>query len=312
MRRFLKKTTPIIIIFLVSASIFFGYNSAAGHFRLFASKYFRENFDTKISIGRLGIGLPLHLDLRDVKINDSIDIGDVAIYLSLPYFLLKKNFFVSEIRLTNPVLRIEKGVFVRFGIPIFSKTSKERLSSKTRVSSFYFPKIRIHNGIVIYKDSSKDRIELVKIEGVFENPLSRPLKDNKFKFNIEGFLKNTDSDFLSPFMIDGSMKPEDRIEAKLRTKDIMLNTLRFLYPRELAKSVKDGKVNIESNIQISKTDLFANCFLEIRGILKDKYPGQKPAVPLLANFILSFNFKDRILKVKNLRGNFFKLILNRS
>lgn len=292
--KFFRKFISIVIVLLLSAAAIFGYNYAKKNLESLVSGFLKGNFNVTTSIGSVRIGFPLCVELKDVKISDSIDIKKVRVY---PYP-------VSTVRVTEPVIRIKRGKEAGFlSIPdFFKKTGKDASSGTAPVSNFYFSRIHIQDGTLIYDQDDGSALEFVNITGNIEN---------SGVFFSKGFLKNKDSDFLSPLTVVGLLTSDNLFKARLQLEDVKVSTFTSLYAKYLTNFVKDGMVDCKSDIHISNKNLIAKCFLEGRDIVLKKDQGQKLDAPVLASFILLINFKSDLVKIKNLEGNVLDVILGR-
>jgi len=270
MGNFFRKTAPIIAILLISGLVFFGYIHATKNLKSFLLRFSEENFNTELSIGYIGFGFPVCLVLKDVRVNDSVNIHSVRFYPNPASFLLKNSF------------------------------------------NFYCTKIDIQSNILMHDEREKNQLEFVKVKGTLKGSGIYLSKDSVFRFTAKGFLKNRNTDFLSPIKINGLVDPRDAIKARLKANDIKLETFSAIYAKYLSRGLKDGRIDFESDIQISKNNLTAKCFLKGENIKLKKGIEQKTDMPFVASFILFVNFKDNLVKIKNLQGNFVKLIFGRS
>lgn len=305
MKHFLKKSVPIVIVLLISGLVFLGYSYVARNLKSFISGFTEENFGSQISISRISLRLPLCLELKNVKLGNSVDISSVRIYPSPASFLAGNRFIVSKVKIIDPVVRIKNGGSIL-------KQKERRIFSKNLAATFFFSTIDIQNGTLVYERGKEDMLEFVRIKGTLESPGIYFSKGSNIRFVAKGFLKNKDSDFLSPLRISGHVEPDNVAKARLQASDIKLDTLGSIYTRYLSRRIKDGRVNLESDIQISKNNLIAECSLEGEDIVVKETTEQEINAPFVANFILLINFKGNLVKIKRLHGNFLKLILDLS
>ncbi|MBU4422120.1 hypothetical protein KKB41_04190 [Patescibacteria group bacterium] len=304
-----RKIIPILLIGLIAWAGFFGYNYATGRLERFISKFSQENFDANISVGSVGIGLPFCLELKDVRIDDSISVKKVCIYPNPTSFLLKGKLIVSSVKIIDPFVRIKQKSAKSPMIPDFLK--KKEKSSGSHALGFYFSDIRVKNGALIYDRESKGILEFVKINGKIKGSAGCFSKDNVFEFAGIGFLKNKDSDFLSPLKIDGFFGSDGIVKTKLQAFDLKLETFGSISGRYLSRLVKEGRVDLKSDVEISKKRMVARCLIEGDSIVLKKKPEEKIDTPIVASFILLVNFKSKLVKIKNLEGNFLRVILGR-
>ncbi len=289
----------------------FGYNYAASNLKSFVTSTLEKSFGARLSIAHMRISFPLCLQLKDVKINDTITIAKVYIYPSPEAMFLKKPFIFSSVKIVEPVIKIKKGENDNFA---YLKALKNDTSSplmKDSKAVFYISRIDIENGVFIYDNGNENKVELVKINGDLKGPYIYFAGNKPFSFKIAGFIKNQNSDVLSPVRVVGLITRGFIIKAKLDAQDIALETLGDVYLRYFKANVASGNLNLNSRIFISKNDLKADCFCRIDDIiLKDAV--QKLLMPLIASFILRFDFKDREMKMENLQTNLLSLLFSKS
>lgn len=312
MRKSFKKSIAFIVVIFISASLFFGYNYVINKLERSFSRFAEENLGVTLSIGYILVRFPLCLELRDIKIDDTIEVPKVRVYPNPAPFLLKDIFTVSQVKIIDPVVRIKKGARVAFSPPRFLNKEAKGALSGFPAANFYFSKISIQNGTLIYEGSKGPDIELVRIKGGIERPRLHFGKEGIFHFTAVGFLKNKSSEFLSPLRLSGYMGYNNVIRAEFKANDIKIEALGPIYSLYLSEFMEDGRIDFGSDIQVSGTHLLARCSLEGEDIALRKGAEQKVDAPFMANFILLFNFKSGIVKVKNLQGNFFNLILGRT
>ena len=311
MQPFLKKTIYLAVIFIIALGLAFGYNYAAGNLKSFVAKTLETSFGAKLSIAHIRMSFPLCLQLKDVKINDTITIAKVYIYPSLESVFLKKTFIFSDIKIAGLVIRVKKGEDDNFPYPKVLKNNTPGSSSKDSKTLFYVSRIDIENGAFIYDSGDGNKVEIVKINGNFKGPHVYFAGSNPFSFKIESFIKSQSSDALSPLRISGLITKEFVIKAKLKAQDVALENLGELYNKYLEAKLTGGSLNLDSKIIISKNNMKADCFCRINDImLKDA--AQKISKPFIASFILGFDFKDKAVKVDNLQTNLLSLFFNRS
>ncbi|MDP8230700.1 MAG: hypothetical protein P9L93_06320 [Candidatus Gorgyraea atricola] len=284
----MRKVVYIILFLLVIASLVVGYHYATEHLKLFVARFLEENFEEKISVASVGLGLPLCLELRDVKVNDSIDIRNVRLYLNPKSFLTKKDFMVSKVKVIDPVVRIKKKGKKGFQVLNFLKKEEGLGSLKGSSSNIHCSKVYIKNGTLIYEHKEGQSFQLVKIRGRVNSPTLCSPGKSMFEFDASGFFKNKDSDSLAPLSLTGIAGSDDTINARLQVNDIKL----------ASRLIKDLSVDLKSDIEISKKTLVARCLVEGKNM------------PATGSFILLVNFKNNLIKIKNLQGNFLKYILN--
>ncbi len=307
----MKRFLLITVILLIAGLAFFGYNYAGTHLESIASKFLADNFKIKISIGHVGIRLPLCLELKDVEIDDLVDIKSVRIYPSPTSFLLKDKAVFSSAKILGPVVRIKKGDIKDLGIAGFLKANKKQLvSADSKAPKFYLSRIRIEKGTVIYGEG-KDALEFVNIKGNIRTTGSSLLKDGISQFAVAGFLKNKDSDFLSPLKIDGFLEPDGIIKARLEASDLNMNSLGAVYNKYLSSLLESAKIGFKSDIEISKKRMIAKCVVKGEDIVLKNRSKQEIEAPMVASFTLLVNFRNNLVKIKRLRGNFLKFILGR-
>ena len=307
----MRKFLAIIVIVLIIGAVFLGYNYASAHLESIASKFLEQNFKARISVGRIGIHLPLCLELKDVGIEDLIDIKGVRLYPSPTSFLLRDKAIILSAKIMSPVVRIKKGHIKDLNVASFLKEDKDQpVSTSIKNQKFYLSRIRIQNGLLRY-DRGRDILEFVDIKGNIENPGSYLSRDNICQFSAAGFLKSRDSDSPPPLKIDGVFEPDGIIKARLQASGLKLDSFGVIYTKYLSSLIESGRIDFKSDIEISKKRLIAKCSVEGKGIALKKRPDQEMEAPIVANFILLINFRSNLIKIKHLRGNFLKAILSR-
>lgn len=302
MRQYFGKVALIITVLLLAAVIFFGYTYAMKNLESFLLKTSRENFAAELSIGKISIRFPLCLELRDIRINDSADIKSMQIYPSPASFLLKKAFIISMIKFTDPVIKIDKGRGRGAGISNLNDAIEKITAPEISAMDVYIRRLYIHNGTLIFTAGKNNTFEFIRIKGIIESPGFYFSKNKDYLFRLAGFLKNRESDFLSPSMITGRIREDRVIDAEFRTSDVKINTLGDIYTKYLERFAGEGRLNFDSHMQISKSDMKMKC----------SFVGGDVHAPLRASFFLLFNFKNNIVKIENIEGNLFNLILDQS
>lgn len=305
-----KKIIVVIFILSICAGIFFGYSYVTKNMHVFASRFLEENLSAKISVGGVAITFPLCIELKDIDIEDSLHIRSAKLYPNLASFFSEKKVVVSTLKIIDPVIRITGDKKARFIIPDFLKDRKSHAGSNDSKLNFYFSKIRIKNGTVLYGKEG-NILEVVDIKGVIENPIIFSSGKDMCRFAATGSLKNRDSDFLSPLSINGCVEHDATIKAKVHISDVRFPTFGRLYEKYMYRFIKDGKVDLESDIRISKKSLMAKCFLQGKDVVLRNAEEKKLDIPVVASFIVFANFKSSLLKIKNLEGNFLKAILGK-
>lgn len=311
MKPFFRKTIYLAVIFIIALGLVFGYNYAAWNLKSFVVKTLENNFGAKLSIAHMRMSFPLCLQLKGVKINDAITIAKVYVYPSPESVFLKKTFIFSNIKIAGLVIKIKKGENDDFSYLKALKNETLESASKDSKTLFYVSRIDIENGAFTYDSGNGNEIELVKINGNFKGPYAYLTGSKPFSFKIESFIKNQRSDTLSPLRISGLITKEFIIKAKLQVQDVTLGTFGELYYKYLEAKVIGGSLDLDSKIIISKNNMKADCFCRINDIIL-KGAAQKISMPLIASFILGFDFKDKAVKVDNLQTNLLSLLFNRS
>jgi len=310
MRDISKKIAAVFIIALVCFLLFFGYNYATKNLTLFIGTFLNENLDVKISIKKARVGFPLCLELKDVEIGEAINIKSVQVYPDPTGFLLKNRAIVSTVKIVNPIVKIKKEKAPSSYIPDFLNRREKKDSLVISEPGFYFSKIRIQNGSLIY-EVGEDIIELVDIKGSIENPGIFFSREGPCQFAATGFLKNKDAGFLSPLRMNGFVEANSAVKARIELSSIRPDGLGPLYAKYLSQLIEEASFDFKSDIQISRKNLLAKCFLEGKDIVLKKGEGQELDTVIEASFILLVNFRNNLVKVKNLQGNFLKVILGR-
>ncbi len=311
MKHIFKKTIYLAGILLIIGLILLGYNYTARNLKSYAVSALEKSFGAKLSIAHMRISFPFCLQLKGVKINDTISIAKVYIYPSPASAFFKKTFIFSSIKALEPVIKIKKGRYESFGgfRQLGHTTEQFPKDSKT---VFYVSRIDVENAAVIYEEEDGTRIELVKINAHLKSPYTYLIAGRLLNFSASGFIKNKDLQAsLSPLHIEGWIKGDYTVKAKLEAQDVSLETMGSLYQKYLKQNVEKGSLNLNSKISISKNGLKADCFCKINDIiLKDA--AQKISAPLIASFILGFDFKDKAIKIDNLQTNLLSLLLSKS
>jgi len=311
MRHLFKKTISLAVVLLIIGLGFLGYAYIAKNFKLFVVSTLENSFGARLSIAHMRISFPLCLELKGVKINNTVSISKIYVYPSPASVFLKKTFIFSSIKAVDPVVTIKKGEsynFAGFGV---LKDDAGGASSKDSKAIFYVSRIDIENGILVYDLGNENKVELIKINGNLKGPYIYFAGNKPFSFKVTGFIKNRNSDILSPLRIGGLITRNSIIKAKLQTQDVALETLGEAYREYLGPKVTGGSLNLDSDILLSKNDLKVNCYCRINDvILKDT--AQKISTPLIASFVLGFDFKDRTVKIDNLQTNLISLLFNRT
>ena len=98
------------------------------------------------------------------------------------------------------------------------------------------------------------------------------------------------------------LKIDKTVDARLQLKDVMINSLKPSYLKKF-EGIKGDMADLRSDLQLKGNNLTARCGLQIRhaAALKD---AEEDNVPFVASFILLFNLESKILKIKNLQGDF--------
>ncbi len=310
MKHISKKTIYIVVIFLIAGFLVLGYNYTAANLKSFVVNMLEDNFGTKLSIAHMRISFPLCLELKDVKINDTISISKVYIYPSLESVFLKKPYILSSIRIVEPVVKMSRIENDNFAHMVYLKNITFKNISKDSKALFYVSRIDVQNGTFIYDLGNKNRLEVVKINLNLKGPYIYLPGAKSFNFKAAGFVKNQNSEALSPISAGGLITQDFTIKAKLRAQDVALETLGDIYNKYLKKKVVNGNLDLETKIFVSKKDVKADCMCRVNDIIL-KGANQKIAAPLIASFILGFDFKEKALRINNLQTNLFSLLLNR-
>lgn len=300
MKHIIKKTIPILVILIICGLLFLGYNYALENLKTSLSKFSEENLNIRFSVGDISFGFPLFLELNDVKINDSIDIANVRFYPNLASYFFKDKLVFSGVTILRPRIKIGKGDaewFDRF--------------SEIKAPGVYFSRIDIHDGTLVYDNEGTQLIEIVKIKGSLKGPGFHFSKASTYSFGIVGFYKNKNTEFLSPLRIRGTIGMDKIVRAELECQDIKIDNFGFLYDKFMSSVVKEGRVDIKSEIRISKYDLKASCFLKCDDISLKNDVAEKINIPFEASFVLLVNFAKRKMTFSNIKSNLFSIILNK-
>ncbi|MDO8603079.1 MAG: DUF748 domain-containing protein [Candidatus Omnitrophota bacterium] len=311
MKQFFKKTIYLSAIFIIIGLIFLGYAYTARNLKALVISELEKSFGTKLSIAHMRMSFPLCLQLKGVKINDTINIAKVYIYPSPASAFLKKTFIFSSIKILEPVIKMKKGHYESFTAFRRLKNDTVRPALKDSKAVFFVSRIDVENATVVYEEEDGIGIELVKIDANLKSPYAYLIAGRLLNFNVSGFVKNKNSKILSPLRVQGWVKGDYTVKARLRIQDVGIEALGPVYQKYIKQKVEKGNLNLDSKILVSKNDLKADCFCRINDIiLKDAV--SKLSMPLMASFILGFDFKDRAVKIDNLKTNLFSLLFNKS
>ena len=298
-----KRIAAILIIVAIAGTIFFGYTYAKKNIGSAVSRFSEDSLDSRFTIGSIGFGFPLCLDLRDIKFNDTLHIPHIRIYPNPASFFLRKNIIISRVNIVDPVLNIGDIKNLRLGIG-------GSLLGKISLPGVLLSKIRIKNGTLIYKDFKGKDLEFVKIRGDVDSPGLYLSKASTFRFALAGFFKG--KNLLAPLKIDGYFGSDEIIKAKLSVKNVDIEDLGPIYKKYLSRRFQDGKISLESDVEVLSNTLIAKCYLKAEdGVIKND-PVRKIDAPLVASFILLINFNTKAIKLKRLQGNFFDIIFGKS
>ena len=309
MRDIARKVVLVLVAFLIVALFFFGYTHATKNLSVFVTRFLGEHLSATISVGYVRIGFPLCVELKDVKIDDCVDIEKVQVYPNLAALFFNNKTLVSAVKIMNPVVKVDKKKRQRFFVTDF--LNKDKNASKKSGTNFCVSSIDIKNGTLIYEDK-KELLEIVNIKGSIKNPGIFFADNNVCQFAVAGFLKNRDSDFLSPLKIEGLVGTDSAVKARLQASDVKPESFGLVYAKYLSQVIEGGRVDLKSDIQMSGGKLVAKCFLEGEDVLLGREQGQEPKESLELSFVLLANFKNKLVKIKNLQSNFFELIFSKS
>lgn len=312
MKSLIKKGLSLVVILLIGSFLLLSYTYIARSLKSFVVKTMETNFGTQLSVGHIRLRFPLCLELKNIKINNTIDIAKIYVYPSPASFLLRHTFVFSSVKIVDPVIRIQKQDRQAFADFNILNNDKLSISSKDSRKFFYLSRIDIDNGTLIYDIEDGPSLEFIKIRGIIRNPNFFFVKNQPLLFKGGGFLKNYASDFLSPVKLNGRIRGDGTIKAKFQVQDVALDTFGPIYARYLKDIVAKGKVYLDSKVQLSKNDLKANCFFKICDIILQKDTQHKIDRPLVVSFILGFNFKDNVLNINNLRGNLLSFLFDKT
>jgi len=311
MKTFFKKTIYLSAIFIIIGLIFLGYTYTARNLKSFVAKELEKSFGAKLSITHMKMSFPLCLQLKGVKINDTITIAKVYIYPSSASAFLKKTFIFSHIKILEPVIRMKKGHYESFAGFAQFKNDTINPSSKSSKTVFFISRIDVENATIIYEDEEGAVIELVKINANLKSPYVYLMAGKFLNFNASGFIKDKNSEMLSPVYLTGWIKGNYTVKAKLKAQGVGLAVFGSVYEKYLKQRVENGSLDFTSRILVSKNDLKADCFCKINDIIL-KNTVQNVSASLIATFILGFDFKTKAVKIENLQTNLLSLLFNRS
>ena len=309
MRDIFRKIILALIALSIIVLLFFGYTHATKNLSAFVTRFLGERLGAKISVGHVRIGFPLCVELKDVKIDDCVDIEKAQVYPNLAALFFNNKTLVLAVKIVNPVVKLGKEKKKKFLVADF--LNKNKGASKKFGTNFCVSSIDIKNGTLIY-DGEKDALEIVNIQGSIRNPGIFFADNNICQFIVAGFLKNRDSDFLSPLKIEGLVGTDSAVKARLQASDVKPESFGLVYAKYLSQVIEGGRVDLKSDIQMSGGKLVAKCFLKGEYVLLGREQGQEPKESLELSFVLLANFKNKLVKIKNLQSNFFELIFSKS
>jgi hypothetical protein len=298
MRRVLKKFSFTILIVLLSGAIFWGHSYFTRSFRSFILTSLKNVFKTEdVYVGYAGLGIPLNLELRDIKIKNAITIQRVNIYPNPATMLFKNKIIATSIKITGPVVN-------------YNEIKKEPFYTNTGEKinlSFCFSKIIVENGRFFYALDDGKLIDCCRIKCILEGPGIYFTNANTFVFKAMGFLKNHGTNFLSPFQANGVVTKKGIAKIKLRATDVDCESLGPIYTRYLKGIVTKARVDFYSNMLLSSRGLNAKCYLKSE---KSSFAGEqllKITEPLAVSFILGVDFTRNIVKIRSLHTNLLNI-----
>ena len=309
MRDIVKKVVLALVAFSIIVLLFFGYTHATKNLSVFVTRFLGEHLSATISVGHVRIGFPLCVELKDVKIDDCVDIEKVQVYPNLATLFLNNKTLVSAVKIINPIVKVNREKKKKFIVTNF--LNKDESASKKLGTNFCLSSIGIENGTLIYEDN-KELLEIVNIKGSIRNPGIFFSDNNICQFTVAGFFKNRKSDFLSPLKIEGLVGTDNVVKARLQASDVKPESFGPVYAKYLSQRIEGGRIDVKSDIQMSAGNLVAKCFLEGEDVLLEREQGQEPKAPFALSFVLLANFKNKLIKIKNLQSNFFELIFSES
>ena len=308
MKYLFKKTLYLVLAFIVISALFAGYRYASKSLRMFAAKAIEDSFGARISIAHMKVRFPLCLQLKGIKINDTIEIAKVYIYPSPASLFAGKTLVFSKVRIVEPVIRIKSSR--QHGLEdLFVQKDTKALAQ--RPASFFVSAIQIENSSFIYDIDGQAGVEIVKLSGNIKANITDAVRSPRLNFKFKGFFKEGGSGKAAPLRVTGIVTRDSAIKAKLQARGVSLEVLGPLYERFLKVKVGKAALNLDSRIIVSKNNLKADCFCKINDIiLKDA--ATQISAPLIATFVLRFDFGNRAVKITNLQTNLLSLIFNRS
>lgn len=312
MKYFARKTLCFILIAgLIAGAGIFAYTYTARNLKSFVTVALEKSFGAKLTIAHMRISFPLCLELKGVKINDTVSISKVYIYPSPASAFFKKTFIFSSVKVLEPVVKIKKGRYESFaGFRQFKSGTARPLLNDSKIV-FFVSRIDVENAAVIYEDEGESGIEIVKINASLKSPYVYLMAGRLLNFSVSGFIKNRDSGILSPLHLTGWIKGDYTVKAKLKAQDVGMAALGPVYEKYLKQKVEKGSLDFTSRVLVSKNDLKADCFCRINDIIL-KGAASKLSMPLIASFILGFDFKDKAIKIDNLQTNLLSFLFSKS
>ena len=163
MKSLFKKTVYLVTIALIISLFFLGYTYTARNIKSLVVGTLEKSFGAKLSIAHMKISFPLCLELKDIKINNTISVSKIYVYPSPASVFLKKTFIFSSVKVIDPVVKIKKGESYNFSGFTVLKNDTRRVSSKDSKAVFYVSRIDVENGTLVYDFGNENKIELVKI-----------------------------------------------------------------------------------------------------------------------------------------------------
>lgn len=298
MHRVLKRFSFTILIILLSGAVFLGHAYFTKSFRSFILSSLKNTFKTEdVYVGYAGLGMPLNLELRDIKIKNAITIKRVNIYPNPATIFFKDKIVATSIKITEPIVN-------------YNEIKKEPFYTHRDGNSniiFCFSKVIVENGNFIYALDDGKTIEFCRIKCILEGPGIYFTDANPFVFKAMGFLKNHGTNFLSPFQANGVVTKKGIAKIKLKAIGMDCESLGPIYTRYLKGIVTKARIDFYSNMLISSKGLNAKCYLKSE---KSTFKGEQVlniTDPLAVSFVLGIDFARNIVKIRSLHMNLLNI-----
>ncbi len=302
----IKKITPFLLVLTVIAGSFYAYTHVTNNLKTIISKSGSKNTGSDFSIGKTGLSFPLCLELKNVKYKNLITAPSVKIYPNLISLFLKDKLLISAVKISDPVIDINKKDVTNFNLIAFIKKIEDLIPYKF----VYFSSIYMKNCIFSFSKNDRQLFEFVDIEGVVKGPKLYFPRDRKFDFSARGYLKNPESDILSPVSMGGKITLDKKVKGDLLIDDIKISAVDQFYESRFISLIKEASVDFHSDFMITENFIKATCAVIGNDVVLEKAPDTKKETPLAISMVLLYSFKSKILKIKDLKGNLYRFFSN--